>query len=125
MGLLSSPFSRLLGLVAIVALYVSVTGSYLGSAALSGTAARALYLLALCLFIGTRACFWIPAPAALPIHSAQLTSRYYHAGVGNWTTFIFGIVAFKNLPRLVRQARPSLHSMLLSPLLQLRGMHWP
>ena len=63
MGLLSSPFSRLLGLVAILALYISFTGSYLGSAALSGTAARALYLLALCLFIGARACFWLPALA--------------------------------------------------------------
>ena len=58
MGLLSSPFSRLLGLVAIVSLYVSFTGSYLRSAALSGTAARALYLLAMCLFIGARCCFW-------------------------------------------------------------------
>ena len=57
MGLLSSPFSRLLGLVANVALYASLTGSYLGSAALSSTAARALYLLALCLFIGAEACF--------------------------------------------------------------------
>ena len=80
MGLLSSPFSRLLGLVAIVALYVSFTGSYLGSAALSGTAARALYLLALCLFIGARACFWIPAPAvhclsAVPNLASNTTCR--------------------------------------------------
>ena len=54
MGLLSSPFSRLLGLASIVALYVSLTGSFLNSAALSGTAARALYLLALCIFIGAQ-----------------------------------------------------------------------
>ena len=106
MGLLSSPISRLLGLVAIVALYVSFTGSYLGSAALSGTAARALYLLALCLFIGARTCFWISALAALPLLSCMACNITRPAGVGNWTTFVFGIVAFKNLPRLVRQGPP-------------------
>ena len=64
MGLLSSPFSRLLGLVSIVALYVSLTGSFLNSAALSGTAARALYLLALCIFIGAQ-CYLLASLCSL------------------------------------------------------------
>ena len=108
MGLLSSPFSRLLGLVAIVALYVSFTGRYLGSTALSGTAARALYLLALCLFIGASLLLDFRSFCTASLQLRNLPSTIQTAGVGNWTTFIFGIVAFKNLPRLVRQA--SLHA---------------
>ncbi len=65
MGLLGSPFSRLLGLASILALYAAATGSFLSSAALSGTAARALYLLALCLFVGAPALALLPAWAAV------------------------------------------------------------
>ncbi len=64
MGLLGSPFSRLLGLASILALYAAATGSFLSSAALSSTAARALYLLALCLFIGASVLALLPAWAA-------------------------------------------------------------
>ena len=76
MGLLSSPFSRLLGLASIVALYVSLTGSFLNSAALSGNAARALYLLALCIFIGAQ-CYLLASLCSLsPSHSVHFRFVY-------------------------------------------------
>lgn len=70
MGLLSSPLSRLVGLLAVVVLGLVITDTF-SLSSLPVNTTKFVYLLSLCLFVG----------------------------IGNWTTFVFGIVAFKTLPR--------------------------
>lgn len=72
MGILSQPLSRGAALLGVAAVGVAISGSYPQN-----------YV-------------------DLPIQSLQfihLLSIATVVGVGNWTTFVFGIVAFKNLPR--------------------------
>lgn len=71
MGILSQPLSRGAALFGVIAVGVAISGSF-------------------------------PKKQGLPLQ----TSRFVHllstamvVGIGDWTTFVFGIVAFKNLPR--------------------------
>lgn len=71
MGILSSPVSRGAALFAVVAVGVALSGSIPKK---QGTS----------LVLSQFAYFW---GLAMTI------------GISNWTTFVFGLVAFKNLPR--------------------------
>ena len=71
MGILSKPLPRGAALFGVVAVGVAITGSF-------------------------------PEKHGLPTQLSQfvhLLSTAFVVGIGDWTTFVFGIVAFKNLPR--------------------------
>jgi len=71
MGILSKPLSRGAALFGVIAVGVAITGSF-------------------------------PEKQGLPTQMSQfvhLLSTAFVVGIGDWTTFVFGIVAFKNLPR--------------------------
>jgi NAD/NADP transhydrogenase beta subunit len=78
MGLLSNPASRLAALIAVVAIGVALSGVY-PSNRLNSKAA-------------------INTDTVKFIHLLFVAAS---VGVGNWTTFVFGLVAFKNLPRRI------------------------
>lgn len=71
MGILSKPLSRGAALFGVVAVGVAITGSFPEKQGLQTQTSQFLHLLSTALVVG----------------------------IGNWTTFVFGIVAFKNLPR--------------------------
>lgn len=71
MGILSQPLSRGAALFGVVAIGTAISGTFPQKQGLSLQLAQFVHLLSVGMVVG----------------------------IGNWTTFVFGIVAFKNLPR--------------------------
>ena len=71
MGILSQPLSRGAALFGVIAIGVASSGTFPQNQGLSLQVSQFVHLLAIAMVVG----------------------------VGDWTTFVFGIVAFKNLPR--------------------------
>lgn len=71
MGILSQPLSRGAALFGLIAIGVAFSGTFPQKQGLSSQLSQFIHLLSIGMVVG----------------------------VGDWTTFIFGIVAFKNLPR--------------------------
>ena len=71
MGILSQPLSRGAALFGLIAIGVAFSGTFPQKQGLPSQLSQFIHLLSVGMVVG----------------------------VGDWTTFIFGIVAFKNLPR--------------------------
>lgn len=71
MGILSQPLSRGAALFGVVAIGVAISGTVPRKQGVSLQLAHFVHLLSIGMVVG----------------------------IGNWTTFVFGIVAFKTLPR--------------------------
>lgn len=71
MGILSQPLSRGAALFGVIAIGVAISGTFPQKQGLSLQISQFVHVLSIAMVVG----------------------------VGDWTTFVFGIVAFKNLPR--------------------------
>lgn len=71
MGILSQPLSRGAALFGVIAIGVAISGTFPQKQGLSPQLSQFVHLLSVGMVVG----------------------------IGDWTTFVFGIVAFKNLPR--------------------------
>ena len=71
MGVLSQPLSRGAALFGVIAIGVAISGTFPQKQGVSLQLSQFVHLLCIGMVVG----------------------------IGDWTTFVFGIVAFKNLPR--------------------------